>query len=203
MKHVLFTLILLLSTTNIVIAGDFEDGMAAFERNDYATAFAKFTKAAEAGNTSAQFRLAIMYAQGKGVPEDNRKVMFWLTKAAKAGDAEAQGELAMKYERGSTDVPQDDVEAMFWLTKAAEAGNTSAQLILAIKYNKAIPPDFKKAAHWYTKVAEAGDANAQTFPKRSGHQCRHLTYVSTGFACRWTDTRGDRPLRSLEVRGQI
>ena len=69
MKRLLLTLLLLFGTHTVVIAGDFEDGTAAFERNDYVTAFAKFTKAAEAGNANAQLRLAIMYAQGKGVPK--------------------------------------------------------------------------------------------------------------------------------------
>lgn len=165
MKRLLLTLLLLFGTHSVVVAGNFEDGLAAFERNDYATAFAKFTKAAEAGNTSAQFRLAIMYAQGKGVPEDDIKLMFWLTKAAKAGNAEAQYELAGKYERGSTGVPQDAGQAVTWYTKAAEQGNAGAQMLLAMIYQQGqgVPQDFKKAAHWYTKAAEAGDASSQVF----------------------------------------
>lgn len=112
MKRLLLALFLLLGTHTVVVAGDVEDGMAAFQNNDYATAYAKFTKAAEAGNTSAQVMLVKMYAQGKGVSKDTGKAMFWLTKAARAGNAEAQLSLALSYENGQ-DVPQDDGQAMF------------------------------------------------------------------------------------------
>lgn len=118
MKHALLTLILLLSVTNIVIAGDFEDGMAAFQSNDYATAFAKFTKAAEAGNASAQFGLGVMYATGRGVSKDYQQAVRWYTKAAEAGGVNAQYNLASMYYRGQG-VPQDYVLAHMWANLAA------------------------------------------------------------------------------------
>ena len=43
MKHALFILMLLLGA-NTVVAGNFEDGVAASNRGDYATAFGKYIK---------------------------------------------------------------------------------------------------------------------------------------------------------------
>jgi TPR repeat protein len=49
---------------------EFEEGRAAYERGDYATAIKKLRPLAEAGNAEAQFYLGAMYAEGRGVPQD-------------------------------------------------------------------------------------------------------------------------------------
>jgi hypothetical protein len=157
MKHALFTLILLLGTTNFVIAGDYEDGQAAFDRVDYATAAAKFTKAAEAGNTDAQLMLAFRYLHGEGVPKDTGKMMFWLTKAAEAGNAEAQRHLGFSYKAG-TGIPQDFKKAVHWFPKAAEAGDAKGQWMLGqmYEYGHGVTQDPAQAEHWYTKPLKQG-----------------------------------------------
>ena len=70
MKRILLTLLLLFGTCTVAVADDLNDGIAAYQSNDYGTAFAKFKKAAEAGNADAQGRLALRYALGRGVPQD-------------------------------------------------------------------------------------------------------------------------------------
>ena len=71
-------------------AGDLEEGMAALDRDDYATAISRFTKAAEQGDALAQFNLGLMYHDGDGVPRDYKQAFYWYRKAAELGHAAAQ-----------------------------------------------------------------------------------------------------------------
>lgn len=47
-------------------------------------------KRAEAGDANAQYALGSMYANGKGVPQDDAEAMKWWRLAAEAGDVDAQ-----------------------------------------------------------------------------------------------------------------
>lgn len=92
MKQVVFAVLLLLSLTSIVIAGDFEDGKDALARKDFATAFQKFLKAAEAGHTKAQYMLGVSYSYGHGVPRDDVQAYKWFhVAAATATDQRIRG----------------------------------------------------------------------------------------------------------------
>jgi len=50
-----------------VVAGDFEDGLAAHEAGDYQKAFRLWKPLAEQGHAKAQASLGWMYEQGRGV----------------------------------------------------------------------------------------------------------------------------------------
>ena len=82
MNRLLLTLLLLFGTCTVAVADDLNDGIAAYQSNDYGTAFAKFKNAAEAGNADAQGRLALLYALGRGVPQDFVQAHKWFTIAA-------------------------------------------------------------------------------------------------------------------------
>jgi len=60
-----------------VVAGDKEDGVAAYKAGDYQKAFRLWKPLAERGNRSAQYSLGRMYAEGQGVPEDFVKAYAW------------------------------------------------------------------------------------------------------------------------------
>ena len=51
-KRLLLTLVLLFGVSTVAVAGDLIDGVAAFERGDYATALKKFKKAATTSTPS-------------------------------------------------------------------------------------------------------------------------------------------------------
>ena len=59
------------------LAGDLEDGVAAIERKDYATALAKFRSAAQQGVAEAQFNLGYMYGNGQGIAQDYKEALRW------------------------------------------------------------------------------------------------------------------------------
>src|SRR5438128_2119868 len=121
MKRILLTLLLLFGTCTVAVADDLNDGIAAYRSNDYAAAFAKFTKAAEAGNQDAQYGLGGMYERGMGVPQDYQQAARWYTKAAEAGDTGAQYCLSTLYYAGKG-VPMDYMQAYMWANLAASKG---------------------------------------------------------------------------------
>ncbi len=59
-----------------------------------------YTKAAEQGYAAAQHNLGVMYAHGKGVPENDKIAVKWYTKAAEQGHGNAQHNLGVMYDKG-------------------------------------------------------------------------------------------------------
>ncbi|MDZ4738848.1 MAG: tetratricopeptide repeat protein, partial [Alphaproteobacteria bacterium] len=100
------------------VAGAFEDGMAAYNRRDYATAFRNFLPLAQAGDANAQDGLGLMYEKGQGVTQNYKKAVKWYRLAAKKGNFQAQYDLGLMYENGYG-VGQDDVRAFMWINLAA------------------------------------------------------------------------------------
>ncbi|MCZ0758150.1 tetratricopeptide repeat protein [Vibrio diabolicus] len=52
-------------------------------------AFASIKKAAEQGFATAQFNLGVMYGEGQGVLQDNKKALMWFHLARKNGSSDA------------------------------------------------------------------------------------------------------------------
>jgi TPR repeat protein len=102
----------------IVRAGPFEDGVAAYQRGDFATALQLFRPLAEQGIASAQFNLGLMYAQGQGVAQDFHEALKWYRLGAEQGNGSAQSSLGLMYAQGRG-VPQDFVHAHMWSNLAA------------------------------------------------------------------------------------
>ena len=152
-----------LSIFLVLAAGDaragFDEGFAAIERGDYATAIREFTALAETGHVQAQFNLGLLYAKGLGVPQDYAKAMRWYRLAAEQGYADVQNNFGVMYEN-SEGVPQDYAEALRWYRKAAEQGDAIAQFDLALMYvrGRGVPQDDAEAVKWLRRAAEQGDA---------------------------------------------
>ncbi len=64
-------------SSDVVFAGPLEDGEAAYNRGDYATALRLLGPLAEQGNAGAQLHLGQMYAQGEGVAQDYKEATKW------------------------------------------------------------------------------------------------------------------------------
>jgi hypothetical protein len=71
-------------------------------------------KKAEQGDIYAQYNLALMYADGKGVSQDIDQSASWLLEAANHGHFEAQRYLASLYETGGWGFPRDNDKAEYW-----------------------------------------------------------------------------------------
>jgi hypothetical protein len=109
--------VMLLSTAIPVHAQSFRQGVAAFNRQDYAQASRVFIPLAERGNPSAQAYLGLMFETGRGVPQNYTEAAMWYRRAAEQGDSLAQYSLGLLYDRGQG-VPRDVVEASKWLNLA-------------------------------------------------------------------------------------
>jgi TPR repeat protein len=122
MRNVITTgfvaLVLSPGLTAPVAAGPFEDAMAAYGRGDYATMLRIYRPLAEHGNAGAQFSLALMYNNGRGVPQNYAEAVKWYRKAADQGYADAQSNLGDMY-ANRQGVPQDYATTAAWYRKAA------------------------------------------------------------------------------------
>ncbi len=140
---------------------DFQAGVEAYERGDYATALTEFRPLAQRGDARAQNNLGVMYAEGQGVPQDDAEAVRWFRRAAVQGNASAQFNLGFMYREGRG-VPQDDAEAVRWFRRAAEQGNASAQFNLGFMYRegRGVPQDSVQAHLWFSLAADHGYENA-------------------------------------------
>jgi TPR repeat protein len=108
--------------TPAAFAGPWEDGMAAYNRGDYAPAIRVFRALAEQGNAKAQNVLGVMFRKGEGVPKNPVRAHMWFSFAAKRGEAGARAELR-EVSRTMTAQEISQAEAM---AKACEASNYRA-----------------------------------------------------------------------------
>ncbi len=107
-------LVFLLATACSENAGPYENGLAAYQRGDYATALHYWRPLAERGVAQAQNNLGLMYANGQGVPQDDAEAVTWFRLAAEQGDvysqhqldADAQLQIGIKEDR--QDLPASD-----------------------------------------------------------------------------------------------
>ncbi len=125
-------------------AGPLEDGVAAYERKDYATALRLLRPLAERGDTRAQGGLGFMYTIGRGVPQDYAEAANWYLKAAEQGSAGAQNILGVMYLSGRG-VPQDDAEAHMWFTLASAQSHEKAQKSREIVAKRMTPDQITEA----------------------------------------------------------
>ena len=96
----------------------FDEGEAAYQRGDYATAIREWRPLAKQGVADAQYNLGVMYGEGLGVPQDYAKAVGWWRKAAEQGHATAQYNLGVAYHNGEG-VPQNYAQAHMWHNLAA------------------------------------------------------------------------------------
>ncbi|MDO4250275.1 MAG: tetratricopeptide repeat protein [Moraxella sp.] len=89
------------------------------------------TQQAQAGNTQAQFFLAMRLQKGQGVKKNAEQAAYWYTRAAEQGIAPAQLNLGIMYLRGEG-VKADMATARSWLEKAAHLGDNRASYALAV-----------------------------------------------------------------------
>ena len=95
-------------------------------KSDAGRAAAWFERAALRGNIKAMHNLAIAYAEGQGVPEDDRRAAAWFNRAAQQGYVDSQFDLAVLFERGQG-VTQNRVAALKWYLIAAKGGDRPSQ----------------------------------------------------------------------------
>lgn len=97
-----------------------------YAKNNYIKAHEIYYKLAQSGDVDAQFKLGLIYEQGKGVALDNNTGIKWYRKAAEQGHVDAQCRLGYFYESG-IGVQQNIDEAVKWYDISARKGNQYAR----------------------------------------------------------------------------
>lgn len=128
--------------------------------------FAMTLKWAEASKlVKSKYRLAALYAEGKGVEAapEKAKQMFTaiqpeLLFLAEKGDADAQNKLAKLFFIGVTTKP-DPTNGIVWMRKSAELGWAKSQVELAQVYFNGhqganVQRNLNQAIHWFQKAAD-------------------------------------------------
>jgi hypothetical protein len=113
------------------------------------------------GDAAAQFKVALIFDDGQGVPQDYQQAMKWYRLAAEQGVTEAQNNLGVMYDYGHG-VPQNYQEAIKWYRLAAEQGHPLGQFNLGVLYEsgKGVPQDYVLAHMWYSLASASGDAES-------------------------------------------
>ncbi len=155
MKPKLLTFILAVlfsfSSFSVSFADNFQDGVDAYERGDYKTAYKLFLPVAEQGDAEAQCFIGICYENGRGVKQDDIEAEKWYRKSAAQGFRDGQSNLGFFiYEQCENGVIQNYSEAVMWLKKSAENGDPEAQFRLGAMYvfGKGVVIDLVQAYKW-------------------------------------------------------
>jgi hypothetical protein len=138
-------------------AGTVEQGLAAYQAGDPVAARKIWMPLSEAGDARATYYMSLLYAQGKGAPENPALAMEFLAAAARAGHVAAQFNLGNHYNTGKW-LTEDPVQAAFWWRRAAAAGLPRAQHNLATLYlmGRGVEKDRARARYWYDRAARSG-----------------------------------------------
>ncbi len=114
---------------------------------------------AENGDKNAQYEMALEYANGSDVVEqDYDEAIKWYTEAAEQGHTMAQFNLGVIY-NSDEHVERDPYKAVKWWSKAAESGYAPAQYNLGLMYDSGQGVDRRStetALKWWKKAADQG-----------------------------------------------
>jgi TPR repeat protein len=66
------------------------DGLDAYRNRDYVVAMRLWRSMADEGDATAQGYLGMMYANGRGVPQDDVQALMWFSLAASSSSADAK-----------------------------------------------------------------------------------------------------------------
>ena len=86
----LLSLTFLFLFSGSVYGDDFQDGVDAYKNGDYKEAVRLWLPLAEQGYANAQYNLGLMYANGQGVPQDDKEAFKWYRLSAEQGNSTAQ-----------------------------------------------------------------------------------------------------------------
>jgi TPR repeat protein len=108
-------------------------GLAAMDRQHYATAMRAWRDLAVAGDPQAQHNIGFLYEEGLGVTQQYDVAMDWYRRAAQGGLAEAYHNLGMMYVEGRG-AAKSWSQGLIHFRKAAAQGLTESRYMIALSY---------------------------------------------------------------------
>lgn len=147
----------------------FQDGVKAYDSQDYATAYDIWLPLSKSGDLGAKRNIAHLVRMGLGVPKDSERALRLYRDAAESGLVTAQVNLGAMYLNGEGTAPAPE-RAARWFYRAAKAGHPQAQFILAgmLESGTGIEADRQAAAAYYMAAARTGYAPALAALEQNG-----------------------------------
>ena len=162
--------LLLLSTSTLIFGlclsplwAQFDDGVAALQREDYVKALEIWQRGAADGDPKSQYSLGYLYQFGLGTAADLGKAKEWYEKSAAGNNPDALYALGIMYESGKAG-RKDLAEAMRLYRQAAQAGlQPDAEYAIGrmILRGRGLPRDPVEAVKWLTTAARHNQPAAQ------------------------------------------
>lgn len=148
------------------VRADFFDGLAAYERRDYAAAINEFLPLAEADHPDAQIYMGHIAYLGTGTEQSKQEAADWYRRSADQGSYEGTYWLAVMLDQGDG-ISQNGAEATFLfdhIQSDAHLGIANAQQWLGSMYTHGlgVEKDLTEAFRWFVRAAEQGDPFHQT-----------------------------------------
>jgi uncharacterized protein len=144
----------------------YQRGMAAYKRQDYATALREWRPLAQQGDVTGQFWLGIMYEEGDGVEKNAAEAIRWFQKAAAQGYVYAMIVIGRLYRYGAPGVEKNAAEAIRWFQKAAAQDSPTAKAKLGEMYEEGdgVEKNAAEAHRWYAAAVDGYVKWAETDP---------------------------------------
>ena len=172
----LLSLAFLFLFSGSVYGDNFQDGLDAYQINDYQKAARLWLPLAEQGDAIAQSNLGNMYRKGQGVPQNYKEAYKWYHLSAKQGLASGQSNLGDMYSLG-LGVSQDYKEALTWYRLAAEQGNIDAKekLSLLLAGSKDARDYFERDTSKAQNVVESSPLDLSSKEKSMKNHSNHFS----------------------------
>ncbi|KAI8339962.1 hypothetical protein BC941DRAFT_419031 [Chlamydoabsidia padenii] len=150
------------------LAACYEEGIDGTCAPDLKMAYDHYLVAAKAGDTDAEFQVALMLSNGQGIPRDRKSAFHWYKKAADKNHKTALYSLGLFYAKGLEGKPKDLLRARICFEKAARLGVASAMTsyatlcrVASLQTGPQQQEQREQAIYWYKKAASTGDVVAQ------------------------------------------
>jgi TPR repeat protein len=127
------------------------------EESDAPKAAMYYQRAADQGMPIAHHNLALLYEEGRGVPQDYGVALRLYTQAADAGEMRAAVNLGLLYIEGKG-TPVDYKQGFKWTRIAADGDHAIGQNNLGHIYENGlgVVADLERALHYYQLSADQG-----------------------------------------------
>jgi uncharacterized protein len=170
----------------------------AFDQGQYLTALKLAQDAAARGEPQAHTLIARIYAEGLGVPKDEKAAVNWYTRAAELGDVQGTFALGLMLAQGRGVEKNRDAAAKLF-EKAALTGHAEANYNLGILFLKGEgkPENPSRAFQHIKYAAEKGIAQAQ-YDVAALYQAGTGTEPNAAEAARWLSRACEKGLAVAE-----
>lgn len=127
-------------------------------------------KAAEKGDSAAQFSLGLRYEWGQGMRRNFTSAAKWVRMASELGFIEAHLKLGKWYNHGRCNMQQNFEAAAKYYHMAAKCGNVDGQVLLGTLCHEGqanlSEAEEQEAEKWFLKAAKQNDASSKKFLAR-------------------------------------